>query len=381
MHFRIVEANSDYVPALKNKELHLVGFAELGMAYFRDYLVDAFGYKLEDAIRLCERINRADETGTIYPQGCLTGLPVRFFRAPLDQRNILQFRACLRDAFVANRDHCKSHEMVFHYACAISNRDQIIDETLLMAGTIDDDSALDMVTIVADSTSANTALQRTAFGSRGAFTLGIGGTCNGETTARDNQREVRFFRAAGADRNTIMTTNWLQVYLIEAARKKLCTMIYCTTCGAMEFRLGVLHALTSATGQPPRQHFDRASSIEIARALSRVTPDDNALVSLEQAVRCLLFDLWSGISVLGNDLKYLEVLLAGSWAGDVLRRMKEHHEAQQAARRAAAELQANALKRRGEQKRLKQEQHEKRLAIKKERDRLWREKKASGLAS
>ncbi len=175
-----------------------------------------------------------------------------------------------------------------------------------------------------------------------------------------------------------MTTNWLQAYLIEATRKNLCTQIYCTTCGAMEFRRGVLHALASATGQPPRQHFDRESSIEIARALSRVTPDDNALVSLEKAVRCLLFDLWSGIPVLDKDL---EVLLAGSWAGDVLRRMKEHHEVRQAARREAAELQANAPKRREEQQRFKQEQHEKQLAIKKERDRLWREKKTSGLAS
>ncbi len=197
-------------------------------------------------------------------------------------------------------------------------------------------------------------------------------------TARDNQRELRFSPAAGVGRNIIMTTNWLQAYLIDATNRKLCTQIHCTTCGAMEFRRGVLHALTSATGQPLRQHFDRESSIEIARALSRVTPDDNALLSLEQAVRCLLFDLWSGIPVIDKDL---EVLLTGSWAGDVLRRMKEHHEALQAARRAAAELQANAPKRREEQKRLKQEQHEKRLAMKKERDRLWREKKAWGLTS
>jgi hypothetical protein len=166
MRFRLLDANRDYVPDIKSKALHLVGFAELGMAFFRDYLVFAFNYKLDDAIRLCEKINHEDETGTIYPQGYLTGLPVRFFRSPLNQSNIGQFRSCLRDAFIANRDYCKSQEMVFHYACAISNRDEIIDETIQMASEINDDPILKMVTIVADSISANTALQRTAFGSR-----------------------------------------------------------------------------------------------------------------------------------------------------------------------------------------------------------------------
>lgn len=169
MHFRILEANAelDYIPALKNKELHLVGFAEVGLSFFRSYLEFAFDYKPDDAIHLCEQINRSDETGTIYPQGYLTGMPVRFFRNSLNKSNIDKFKFCLRDAFVANKDYCKSQEIVFHYACAVSNRDVIIDETIRMAKTIDDDNnVLEIVTIVADSTSANTALQRTAFGIR-----------------------------------------------------------------------------------------------------------------------------------------------------------------------------------------------------------------------
>lgn len=166
MHFRILEANAglDYVPALKNKELHMVGFAEVGMAFFRDFLVYAFDYSLDDAIRMCESINRADETGTIYPRGYLTGLPVRFFRSALSEEHVARFRSCLRDAFIANRDYCKSPEMVFHYACGIHNRDVIIDETILMADSINDDPVLRTVTIVADSAAANTARQRGAFG-------------------------------------------------------------------------------------------------------------------------------------------------------------------------------------------------------------------------
>jgi hypothetical protein len=83
--------------------------------------------------------------------------------------------------------------------------------------------------------------------------------------------------------------------------------------------------------------------------------------------------LWSGTPWFDHDI---EVLLAGTWAGDILRGMKEHHEALEVERRARDEFQAPAAvqKRREEKKLLKQKQHEKRLALKQERDRLWREK-------
>jgi hypothetical protein len=94
---------------------------------------------------------------------------------------------------------------------------------------------------------------------------------------------------------------------------------------------------------------------------------------MEDAVRCLLVDLWSGIPLLDRDIA---ALLAGSWAGDILQMMNEHHEAREADRRARDEFQSPAAvqKRREEKKLLNQEQHEKRLALKKGRDRLWREK-------
>jgi hypothetical protein len=72
----------------------------------------------------------------------------------------------------------------------------------------------------------------------------------------------------------------------------------------------------------------------------------------------------------------IEALLGGTWSGEVLQRMKEHHDAREAERRAREALEdpANVQKQRDEKRRMKQEQHEKRLTLKKERDRLWREK-------
>lgn len=68
-------------------------------------------------------------------------------------------------------------------------------------------------------------------------------------------------------------------------------------------------------------------------------------------------------------------MLADSWAGEILRKMLEHHEAVQARRRAKEEyvLPASVQARREEKKRLKQENHARRLELKKERDRIWHE--------
>lgn len=169
-----------------------------------------------------------------------------------------------------------------------------------------------------------------------------------------------------------MTAKWLQIYLDEAVHKKLCTRIYCTTSGAMEFRRGVLNALAGVTGQKPGNRYDHDSVLEITRALAEVKPSGETLMQMEAAVRCLLFDLWSGIPIFD---KAIEDLLAGTWAGDVLCRMKEHYEAKERTRRAREEFEdpVNVRKRREEKKRLKQEQHQKRLELKKERDRLWRQ--------
>jgi len=163
MNFQFIHSGYDFTPALERGDIHMVGFAEAGMSCWRAFLEFAFHYPLQEAITICRTINDKDETGTIYPKGNLTGLPVRFFRDDLDSSNIDRFRECLRDAFIANRDYCKSKEMVFHYGCAISNRNLIIDETILMALSMIDDRHLQTVTVVADTTYAESELQRETF--------------------------------------------------------------------------------------------------------------------------------------------------------------------------------------------------------------------------
>lgn len=167
-----------------------------------------------------------------------------------------------------------------------------------------------------------------------------------------------------------MIENWLHSYLIDSVQRNLCTRIYCTTCGAMEFRQGVFHALAKATNQQSSPLHDRESTVGITQALANVRPSSSDVGRLEAAARCLVFDICHAI----GEVEAASIL-GDSWGGNVLRRMQEHHRAELAARRARDEYEnsASARKRHEEKKRIAKEAHQQRLALKKERDRVWRE--------
>ena len=168
---------------------------------------------------------------------------------------------------------------------------------------------------------------------------------------------------------------WLQAYLSEAIRQQLCTKIHCTTCGAMDFRRGLLVALTATEGRDIPAGFDRVSALAIGRALANVHSIAADACKFEEAVRLILFEVWSTLGEMEAE-RELEPALLGTWSGDVLARMKAHHKARQDARRVFAESQdpVRIEQRREEKRRLRQQKHVERQALKMERDRAWREK-------
>jgi hypothetical protein len=164
--------------------------------------------------------------------------------------------------------------------------------------------------------------------------------------------------------------NWLQEYLAEAVAKNLCTRISCTTCGALEFRRGLLKAAARAIHGNSSERLDPGTASTILHALAHLQTPRQSQREMEEAVRMVLFDLWTSLMLHNN-----EHLLGESWAGDVLQRMKAHYEAVLARSKAIAESQDPVLvqQRRLEKRNVKQQKHEERLAQKKERDRIWRE--------
>jgi hypothetical protein len=168
--------------------------------------------------------------------------------------------------------------------------------------------------------------------------------------------------------------DWLTPFLERAVAKKLCTQIYCTTCGALEFRRGCLREWATAVRQPAPDRFGRDAAIGVGLALARVPRAPHHGPAFEQAVRCILFDLWRTLGDHGL-AEGVEPALAGTWAGDVLAGMKAHYQRRLDARRAAAAQLELIEERRAEKRRLKEQQQADRLVRKVERDRVWREKR------
>ena len=175
-------------------------------------------------------------------------------------------------------------------------------------------------------------------------------------------------------REAPVSLDWLETYLLESVQKGLCTNVHCTTCGAQEFRHGLLRALARTTGTQRRTVIDIQSAILITVGLSQVHPPSQQSPQLEAAVRLILCDIWDGLGETTAD-RELGRILKGTWAEDVLTRMKAHHRKRLEEKRAVAERNDPIVQQRREEKRqARQAKHAERMARKKERDRLWHEK-------
>jgi hypothetical protein len=171
--------------------------------------------------------------------------------------------------------------------------------------------------------------------------------------------------------------NWLWQLILVAIDQGVCIYTWCRTCGGRDFREAVRVEAIEEIANSRRTPTDDEINAEIARALALLPPPVCDEFEFEQAVRLLLFDLYTAVGSSVADHIFAPVL-ANTWAGDVLARMKAHY-----ARRVEAVRRHEAMhdpevvaRRRAEKKRLKQQQHAERLARKAERDRLWREKQA-----
>lgn len=176
------------------------------------------------------------------------------------------------------------------------------------------------------------------------------------------------------------TTSWLSAYLQLAQERRYCTRIYCTTCGARDFRQGLVRATHRAMGKPPGVRrlvghpLGDDGVLVLAQALAQLPPPNPPQHAIHEAVMMTLHELWMACG--GDEPTHarLDPVLAGSWAGEILAGMF-HHEASVRADRRAHEAYgspAATQARRAEKRRIKAEAHAARLEAKKERDGLWR---------
>lgn len=173
-----------------------------------------------------------------------------------------------------------------------------------------------------------------------------------------------------------MDHEWLIRFLEKAPLEYRCMERGCTTCGGGPFRLGVLEALSEATGEPAKSYEDPRVALAVTKTLARLSARELGMRGVE-----LIFVSLRWPDGLAPELR---ALLDGTPAGDYLRSMesKEAAWAARAAERAAyvsPEAVAQRKAERRERRRLlKQPEMEARAARKAERDRLWRLRHAGG---
>ena len=179
---------------------------------------------------------------------------------------------------------------------------------------------------------------------------------------------------------------WLDRYIDEVVVKRICTTTYCTTCGAREFRQGLLDSL-AAESQPARTRRVRCFTVEEARLLLdglkwvTVPSQDagfNSSRDRTSAIRFVLKSVWDALGG-ENGEPEMQRALAESWAGAELDQMIAHHRNLQAqhAEFVARQDPERVAHSKIEKRRLKALRHQDRLEAKKERDRAWHEKQAA----
>jgi len=118
---------------------------------------------------------------------------------------------------------------------------------------------------------------------------------------------------------------------------------------------------------------DRLVLKNIASALSNIAPRTQlggTTEDIDRATMSTIYFLWSRAA---NFEKEIEPILAGCWAGQVLRRMQAHFATVQATRRIHAEMNdpRRVQERRAQRKKERQDRHIDRLAHKRQWDKGW----------
>ena len=168
--------------------------------------------------------------------------------------------------------------------------------------------------------------------------------------------------------------DWLQQFISAAVGRNLCTRIGCTTCGAHEFRAGLMARLgvplSELVAVPlPPLGVDRAE--RLLDLMSELKPPEHDMGFYSEPMRLMIFDCWIA---LGGDkaLPAMQERLGQSWAGPVLRAMIVHEEERRRVWQAHEARLVKDHERRLRRDRERQLAQERRILQKKGRDkRFW----------
>jgi hypothetical protein len=111
---------------LRDKEVHIIAFAEFGKSVFRTY-GEFIGNLSHEVLRnYCDQANIMYGSITLFPLMNLSAVASKYFRKVMSETEKLQFEKIIRSIFKLETVFIKSKHLIFNFTCAVQNKDFIV---------------------------------------------------------------------------------------------------------------------------------------------------------------------------------------------------------------------------------------------------------------
>jgi hypothetical protein len=111
---------------LRNKEVHIIAFAEEGKSVFKAFGKFIGEISSEVLTNYCYQANRMYGFITLFPLLNLSAIAKKYFRKEMSEQEKVQFEKIIRSIFKLDTDFIKSKRLIFDFTCAVQNKDFIV---------------------------------------------------------------------------------------------------------------------------------------------------------------------------------------------------------------------------------------------------------------
>lgn len=127
---------------LRDKEVHIIAFAEEGKSVFKAY--GEFIGKLSHEVLLnyCYQANRMYGFITLFPLMNLSAIAKKYFRKEMSESEKAQFEKIIRSIIKLDTVFIKSKLLIFNFTCAVQNKDFIVQCINSVAGEFEHQNSL-----------------------------------------------------------------------------------------------------------------------------------------------------------------------------------------------------------------------------------------------
>ena len=127
MEIKTIYSNwENYDKKLRDKEVHIIAFAEEGKSVFKAHGHFIGNISQEVLLNYCYQANKMYGLITIYPLINLSAIAKKYFRKVMSEPEKMQFEKIIRRIFKLDTVFIKSKHLIFNFTCAVHNKDFIV---------------------------------------------------------------------------------------------------------------------------------------------------------------------------------------------------------------------------------------------------------------